>query len=196
MRAEERLETGSSTILKSPKAILTTNGSLHARLASKGEPVNRKKKFPGFSFNFTGIREATTNEGCTVRTEKGSMQCTGPVHLVMDTENKGADKMMGGLKFAPARGEVAVAGRDSTGRLLRASGDLLEIDSSTGMKVLSGRTVMLGDAYNTNIASGPGACIRTDADHNASLPGQKHTTNATRIREQMEKEKSKKQPKK
>lgn len=196
VRAEERLETGSSTILKSPKAILTTNGSLHARLASKGEPVNRKKKFPGFSFNFTGIREATTNEGCTVRTEKGSMQCTGPVHLVMDTENKGADKMMGGLKFATARGEVAVAGRDSTGRLLRASGDLLEIDSSTGMKVLSGRTVMLGDAYNTHIASGPGACIRIDADNNASIHGQKHTTNATRIREQMEKEKSKKQPKK
>ena len=196
VRAEERLETGSSTILKSPKAILTTNGSLHARLASKGEPVNRKKKFPGFSFNFTGIREATTNEGCTVRTEKGSMQCTGPVHLVMDTENKGADKMMGGLKFATARGEVAVAGRDSTGRLLRASGDLLEIDSATGMKVLSGQKVTLGDAYNTHIASGPGACIRIDADNNASIHGQKHTTNATRIREQLEKEKSKKQPKK
>lgn len=196
VRAEERLETGSSTVLKSPKAILTTNGSMHARLASKGEPVNRKKKFPGFSFNFTSIREATTNEGCTVRTEKGSMQCTGPVHLVMDTENKGADKMMGGLKFATARGEVAVAGRDSTGRLLRASGDLLEIDSATGMKVLSGRTVMLGDAYNTHIASGPGACIRIDADNNASIHGQKHTTAATRIREQMEKEKSKKQPKK
>lgn len=196
VRAEERLETGSSTVLKSPKAILTTNGSLHARLASKGEPVNRKKKFPGFSFNFTGIREATTNEGCTVRTEKGSMQCTGPVHLVMDTENKGADKMMGGLKFATARGEVAVAGRDSTGRLLRASGDLLEIDSATGMKVLSGQKVTLGDAYNTHIASGPGACIRIDADNNASIHGKKHTTNATRIREQMEKEKSKKQPKK
>lgn len=196
VRAEERLETGSSTVLKSPKAILTTNGSLHARLASNGKPENSKKKFPGFSFNFTGIREATTNEGCTVRTEKGSMQCMGPVHLVMDTENKGADKMMGGLKFATARGEVAVAGRDSTGRLLRASGDLLEIDSATGMKVLSGRTVMLGDAYNTHIASGPGACIRIDADNNASIHGQKHTTNATRIREQMEKEKSKKQPKK
>ena len=132
----------------------------------------------------------------TVRTEKGSMQCTGPVHLVMDTENKGADKMMGGLKFATARGEVAVAGRDSTGRLLRASGDLLEIDSATGMKVLSGQKVTLGDAYNTHIASGPGACIRIDADNNASIHGKKHTTNATRIREQMEKEKSKKQPKK
>ena len=197
VRAEERLETGSSTVLNSPTAVLTTRGILHARLASRGEPVDSsKKKFPGFSFNFTGIREATTNEGCTVRTEKGSMQCTGPVRLVMDSEDNGTKQMMGGLKSATARGDVAVAGCDNTGRLLRASGDLLEVDAATGMKVLSGRKVTLGDAYNTHIASGPGACIRIDADNNASIYGQKHATNATRIREQMDKEKSKNQPKK
>lgn len=196
IRAEDRLETGSETELKSPTAILTTNSSLHARLTTTGAPAPQKKKFPGFTFNYNGIREATTSDGCTVRTEKGSMQCTGPVHLVMDTENKGADKMMGGLKFATARGNVAVAGRDQTGRLLRASGDLLEIDAATGSKVLSGRRVTLGDAHNTHIASGPGACIRIDADNNASIHGQKHTTNATSIRQQINDNKTKNQPRK
>ena len=197
IRAEDRLETGSDTELKSPTAILTTNGSLHARLTTTGEPaMQKKKKFPGFSFNYNGIREATTNEGCSVRTEKGSMQCTGPVHLVMDTDNKGADKMMGGLKFATARGNVAVAGRDQTGRPLRATGDLLEVDAISGMKVLSGSRVTLGDIRNTHIASGPGACIRIDSNNNASIHGKKHTTNATRIRQQLNDNKTKTQPKK
>jgi hypothetical protein len=195
VRAEERLETGSSTVLKSPKAILTTNGSLHARLTTRENATTTRKKYPGFSFNYNGIREASTSHGCTVRTEKGSMQCTGPVSLVMDTDNKSADKMMGGLKYATASGRVAIAGRDNTGRALRATGDRLEIDSATGMKVLSGSQVSLGDANTTHFASGEGACIRIDARNNASIHGQRHTTHATNIRQQINDNKTKKQPK-
>ena len=197
VRAEDRLETGSATELHAPDGILTTNGSLHARLTTNGKPnTTGKRKFPGFSFNYNGISEATTSSGCTVRTEKGSMQCTGPVNLVMDTDGKPADKMMGGLKTATARGNVGVAGRDKTGRLFRATGDLLEVDAATGMKVLSGRKVTLGDANNTHIASGAGASIRIDRNNNVSIHGKQHATHATKLREQFEKNKSKNQPKK
>ncbi len=195
VRADNRLETGSSTVLNSPSGILTTNGSLHARLTTRENATSTRKKYPGFSFNYNGIREASTSNGCTVRTEKGSMQCTGPVSLVMDTDNKSADKMMGGLKYATASGQVAIAGRDNTGRALRATGDRLEIDSATGMKVLSGSQVSLGDANTTHFASGEGACIRIDARNNASIHGQRHTTHATNIRQQINDNKTKKQPK-
>jgi hypothetical protein len=113
----------------------------------------------------------------------------------MNTDNKSADKMMGGLKSATARGNVAIAGRDNTGRALRATGDLLEINTATGMKVLSGRQVTLGDANVTHFASGAGACIRIDAKNNASIHGEKHTTHATNIRQQINDNKTKKQPK-
>ena len=196
IRSANRLETGSSTVLNSPSGILTTNGSLHAVLTTKGEASTANKKYPGFSFNYDGISQASTNEGCTVRTEKGSMQCTGAVRLVMNTDNKSADKMMGGLKSATARGNVAIAGRDNTGRALRATGDLLEINTATGMKVLSGRQVTLGDANVTHFASGAGACIRIDAKNNASIHGEKHTTHATNIRQQINDNKNKNQQKK
>lgn len=190
-RAEDRLETGSATRIEAPTAILTTTGALHAILtSSKPEEEAPKGRFTTLRFNYDGIREARTHNGCTVRTESGSMQCTGPVHLVMDNTNKAADQMMGGLQTATARGKVAVAGKDSSGRLLRASGDLLEVNARTGMKVLSGQSVTLSDAYNTHTASGKGACIRIDTRNNASIHGAQHTTRATRIREQLNEQKN------
>ena len=185
VRAENRLETGSATRLQTDKAILTTTGPLQAYLvANESATAPAKGKFTGLRFNYTGIREASTESGCTVRTEKGSMQCTGPVRLLM-SEQKGKDKMLGGLVRATASGNVAVAGKDSTGRLFRATGDFLNVDNTTGMKVLSGSKVTLADANNTHTASGKGAAIRIDAGNNASITGEKHTTSATNIKQQI-----------
>lgn len=185
VRAENRLETGSATRLQTDKAILTTTGPLQAYLvADESATAPAKGKFTGLRFNYTGIREASTESGCTVRTEKGSMQCTGPVRLLM-SEQKGKDKMLGGLVRATASGNVAVAGKDNTGRLFRATGDFLDVDNTTGMKVLSGSKVTLADANNTHTASGKGAAIRIDAGNNASITGEKHTTSATNIKQQI-----------
>ena len=187
IRAENRLETGSSTKLKAPTAILTTTGSLSARLSGTGEPVATAPKtgFRSFRFNYNGIEEATTGQGCTLRTEEGSMQCTGPVRIVLDNKAKTGDSPMGSVKYATAAGDVALAGKDSEGRLLRATGDLLTIDSATGMKVLSGQRVTLGDAYNTHIITGKGAAIRIDAKNNVKIVGGSHKTHATKVREQL-----------
>ena len=183
VRAENRLETGSATRLQTDKAILTTNGPLHTYLVAD-ESATAKGKFTGLRFNYTGIREASTESGCTVRTEKGSMQCTGPVRLLMN-EQKGKDKMLGGLVRATASGNVAVAGKDNSGKLFRATGDFLNVDNTNGMKVLSGSKVTLADANNTHVASGKGAAIRIDASNNASITGEKHTTHATNIKQQI-----------
>lgn len=194
VRAEDRLQTGSSTRIYSDTGILTTNGPLSARLVArdKARPAAKKGGFPSLRFNYTGIDEATTDSGCTVQTEKGSMQCTGAVRLVMDTEGKGADKMLGGLKYAVARGNVMLAGKDKTGRLVRATGDKLTVNAATGMKILSGREVTLADINNTHKASGAGAAISIDADNNATITGAEHTTYATNIHEQINNQKNQK----
>ena len=59
------------------------------------------------------------------------------------------------------------------------------IDSATGMKVLSGQRVTLGDAYNTHIITGKGAAIRIDAKNNVKIVGGSHKTHATKVREQL-----------
>lgn len=198
IRAEDRLETGSSTELHAPTAILTTNANLSAKLSSKNKadkaPATVKSGFARFQFDYDGIEEATTNEGCTLRTEQGSMQCTGPVHIVMDAADKKAAEM-GGMKHATATGNVAIAGKDSSGRLLRATGDKLEIDSATGMKILSGRRVTVGDADNTHIITGDGAAIRIDAKNNVKIEGGQHKTHASNVRQQLDSPNNKKKKK-
>ena len=83
---------------------------------------------------------------------------------------------------------VAVAGKDNTGRLLRATGDMLTIDAATGNKVLTGQRVTLGDAHNTHIITGKDAGIHIDARNNIKITGSKHTTHATKVREQLNKQ--------
>lgn len=199
IRAEDRLETGSSTELHAPTVILTTNSSLSAKLASSGkerkEPTPGKKGFGRFQFDYTGIQEATTDSGCTLRTEQGSMQCTGPVHIVMEPEGAGKSAAMGGMKYATAAGNVAIAGKDSSGRLMRATGDHLKIDSSTGLKVLSGKRVTLSDANNTHIITGKGAAISIDARNNVKITGSSHKTHASNVRQQLDTPQNKKSKK-
>lgn len=199
IRAEDRLETGSSTELHAPTAILTTNSSLSAKLASSGkvakEPTPGKQGFGRFQFDYTGIQEATTDAGCTLRTEQGSMQCTGPVHIVMEPDGTGKDSEMGGMKYTTATGNVAIAGKDSSGRLMKATGDHLKIDSATGMKVLSGKRVTLSDANNTHIITGKGAAVSIDAKNNVKITGSSHKTHATNVRQQLDNPKNKKSKK-
>lgn len=199
IRAEDRLETGSSTELHAPTVILTTNSSLSAKLASSGkerkEPTPGKKGFGRFQFDYTGIQEATTDSGCTLRTEQGSMQCTGPVHIVMEPEGAGKSAAMGGMKYATAAGNVAIAGKDSSGRLMRATGDHLKIDSSTGLKVLSGKRVTLSDANNTHIITGKGAAISIDSRNNVKITGSSHKTHASNVRQQLDTPQNKKSKK-
>ncbi len=194
VRAEDRLETGSATRLQSESGILTTNGPMSAKLVSKDKrpPSTKKKGLAGLRFNYTGIKEATTNSGCTVQTDTGSMQNSGAVRLLMDTEQKGTDKMLGSIKYATAYGNVAVAGKDKSGRLLRATGDKLTVDAKTGKKILSGKEVFLEDLHNTHKASGKGAAIIIDADNNATITGEEHTSYATEIRKQLNEQKKQK----
>lgn len=186
VRAEDRLETGSATELNAPTAILTTTGSLSAILSTTGEPARTDKKgLASLSFHYNGIRRATTQQGCTLRTEQGSMQCTGPVVLEMGNTSQKDAQGMSGLKYATASGNVSIAGKDNTGRLLRATGDQLSIDAATGMKTLTGKRVTVGDARNTHIITGKDAGIRIDARNNVTISGGSHTTHATKVREQL-----------
>ena len=188
IRAEDKLETGSSAEIHTPSAILTTNGPLKAILATSDEAPARQDKQAGgagFRFNYNGIKEASTDSGCTLRTAQGSMQCKGPVRISMEPDSRSQDSALGNMKYATAAGDVAIAGKDNTGRLIRATGDLLTIDGATGMKVLSGNRVTVGDAHNTHIITGKGAAIRIDAENNVQISGSKHKTHATNVREQL-----------
>ncbi len=196
VRAEGRLETGSATELHAPTVILTTTGSMTATLATTDSPAKANKKgLAGLSFNYSGIREASTLQGCTLRTEQGSMQCTGPVQLVMADPSQQKDSDMAGLKHATAAGNVSIAGKDNSGRLLRATGDLLTIDAATGMKVLTGHRVTVGDAQNTHIITGADAAIRIDGQNNVTISGSNHTTHATNVRDQLNSTNNKKNQK-
>lgn len=194
-RATAMLETGSETDFRTPHAIVTTRGPLTAHLAEEqpaAKPAEGATKapesgrWPQHRFNYIGIDSARTEQGGTVQTAKGSMQCTGPIALTLDPKAK--DGQMAGLKTARATGNVAVAGRDTTGRIIRATGDVLTMDAATGIKRLTGGRVTLADEYNTHTATGSGAAVIIDAKNNARITGSKQTTTATHIREQVNKQ--------
>lgn len=186
IRAENKLETEGAAEFRAAEGILTTKGPLRALLTTAETAETGK----GFRLPYTGIREASTELGGTVQTTKGSLQCSGPIRVTMDST--AADNKMGGLQTASAEGNVAIAGKDSTGRLIRATGDRLTLDAATGEKVLSGSRVTLSDGNNTHTAAGGNAAVRIDARNNATIRGAAHTTTVNRIREQMEQQQQKK----
>lgn len=209
VRETDTLETGSGADFTSDEARVHTNGPLFAHLvredepqpapAAENAPASPAPKFAAMRFRYKGIESARTEQGGTVQSTKGSMQCSGLMTLTLDPDAK-ADKpakggkedkglKMAGLKTARATGNVAVAGKDSSGRLIRATGDVLTFDAATGMKVLTGSRVTLADKYNTHIASGAGAAVRIDEKNNARITGAKHSTTATHLQEQMNKQK-------
>lgn len=187
-RDENRVETGSSVKLTSPSAILTTNGPLQAILMPDPNAKPPTGRYPQHSFNYIGVKTADTADGGSVRTAKGSMQCTGPIHLEMEPTST-RDSEYAGVRRATAAGNVKLLTKSSDNRLLHATGDLLTVNTSTGMKTLTGRKVTLGDENNTHIVSGKGAAVYVDASNNARISGEKHTTVATKLNEQTEKQK-------
>lgn len=187
LRAENKLETDGATEIRAEQGILVTKGPLYALLtAAEGasaEPVSGKK---GFHLPYTGIREASTDHGGSVQTVQGSMQCTGHMRVTMDDTANGKASKMGRLKTATAEGNVAIAGKDSTGRIIHATGDRLSFDATTGEKVLTGSRVTLSDGRNTHTASGGNASVRIDARNNAAIRGSAHSTTVNGIHEQIE----------
>lgn len=184
LRAQNRLETDGAAEFRAEEGVLVTNDSLYALLVPDDEAAAQEGSM--LRFPYKGIREAATDKGGSVQTTKGSMQCEGPIRVTMDSES--ADAKMGGLRTVSAEGKVMLAGKDPSGRLIRATGDRLTLDAESGMKVLSGARVTLEDAYNTHTAGGPNAAVRIDAKNSATITGATHSTTVKRIREQIDKQ--------
>lgn len=191
IRETGQLKMGPGSRMTSESGILTSRGELYLTLAPG--PANKNKplleRYPHLVFNYDGLRKADTANGGTVQTAKASIQCTGPIHVDMLPDSPSGHEL-GGIRTATAQGNVAIAGKDNTGRLMRAFGDRLTIDGASGQKVLTGNSVILQDAYNTHTASGKGAKVVVDKKNNARISGEKHNTAATKIHEQMEKNKN------
>lgn len=188
-RAENRIESGSGVSITSPSAIITTNGIFSAILQpSDNTEETSSHAFARHSFNYEGVKSAETAEGGTVRTEKGSMQCTGYIHVTMNP-TAGPEHEMGGVQQAIANGNVMLLTKDSTNRMIRAKGDRLTVNGNTGMKSLTGREVILENEYDRHIVSGKGAAVHVDRKNNVRISGEKHETQVTRLNEQATKHK-------
>ena len=186
-----RLTTGSATRMQSPQGSLSANGPVTAVLKQgPAKPARRDARFAQLNYRFEGLESASTAQGGSIRTPQGSMQCTGKIEVAFAEQpaprrgRRGEENALGALKFARAEGSVALAGKDSTGRVMRATGDVLTLDAATGMKTLTGGTVSLSDRYNTHTATGH-AAITIDARNNVRISGATQRTTATGIHEQI-----------
>lgn len=190
-REQAILTLGENSRINSPEGILTARAPLTAELTT-GEGASRAPAaYPQLSYNFTGLHRATTPGGGTVRTTQASLQCEGEMALELIPGADVKDNPRKNLRTASARNRVSVAGKDSTGRLIRATGDRLDFEPSTGNFYLRGSSVSLVDKYNTHTATGAGACVTIDPHNNVHITGRHHTTTANRIPEQMEHNKKK-----
>ncbi len=186
-REPRSLSLGPGTRLQSPDGIVTTNGSMQAVLAPSTKPAKPlSPRFPHLTYDFSGLDSAETFEGGTIRTAQGSLQCTQHLSILMMPQGDAAASALGGVRSAIASGRVFIAAMDASGRVMRASGDRLEIDGISGEKKLTGSRVVLEDARNRHEAAGEGAAVRIDARNNARITGARHTTSATGIRSQVE----------
>lgn len=186
------LKLGPKSRMVADNGILSANGELELALypgpAEKNRPI--MERYPHLVFNYAGLKQADTANGGTLQAKQGSMECSGAIHVEMLPENAaGGD--LGSVRLATAEGNVAIAGKDSTGRMMRAMGDRLSVDGATGNKILSGDKVTLQDANNTHIASGAGARVVLDKKNNVRISGAKQSTSATRIKNQIEKNQNK-----
>lgn len=191
-RADGQILVGPHSRISSPQGILTANGTL-TLLLHPGEPEQARPilpRFPHLIYNFDGLSQASTPQGGTLRTAQASMQCSGPITVHMNPNPPAqASSPISAILHASAQENVALAGKDSMGRIISASGDKLTINGTTGEKRLTGRQVSLADAYNTHTASGPSAQVVIDQHNNARISGSRQTTTATRIPDQIEQNK-------
>lgn len=196
-RAESLLTLGPESRICSPSGLLTARAPLRAFLA-EGEPPATPPahagKYPQLSYNYSGLRRVETPGGGTVRTPQASLECEGSISLELKTgaQLQGGADARSAIRHAAARGNVQVAGRDADGRLMRAVGDRLDFEPSTGNFCLRGRSVTLVDAYNSHTATGRGACITIDPENNVQIDGENHVTTASQLQQQIDKEKNSK----
>lgn len=193
-REKGEISIGPNSRITSPDGILTSNGPLTATLHRAADELARPilPNFPHLVYNYDGLEKASTNQGGTIRTEQASMQCSGPITVVMNpTPAKKDSSPTAAIHHASASGNVALAGKDSAGRIIKATGDTLSLNGATGEKRLTGNKVTLADAYNTHTAYGPGAGVIIDKKNNARITGSRHTTTATRIHDQINQQKKK-----
>lgn len=193
-REKGEISLGPNSRITSADGILTANGpltaTLHRATAEHARPI--LPNFPHLVYNYDGLEKASTSQGGTIRTEQASMQCSGPITVVMNpTPSEKDSSPTASIRHASASGHVALAGKDSAGRIIKATGDTLSLDGATGEKRLSGNKVTLADAYNTHTAFGPGAGVIIDKKNNARITGSRHTTTATRIHDQINQQKKK-----
>ena len=194
VRETGKLELGAGARVDAPQGRLTANGPLYVTLRKGAEEKARPilPQFPHLVYNFDGLQQADTEQGGTVQSAQAAMRCTGKIHVAMsnDVQDKSP---IAGLEMATAEGDVAVTGKDSSGRMLTAYGDKLSINGKTGEKRLSGQKVVLQDKDNTHTASGANAAVIIDKNNNVRVTGAKQSTSATNLRKQIEKQqKSKK----
>ncbi len=195
-REPRSLSVGSGTRIQSPDGIVTTNGPLQAVLAASGKPVKPlSPRFPHLTYDFSGLESAETFEGATIRTAQGSLQCAQHLSILMLPPGSSEKSALGGIRSAIATGNVLIAAKDDSGRVMRAAGSRLEVDGLSGEKKLTGPKVVLEDARNRHEASGEGAAVRIDARNNARITGARHSTSATGIRGQVEENDQKKSSK-
>lgn len=195
LREEAKLTLGPQSEIHAPQGILTARGDMEALLLT-GPPEEAKPvhpRFPKLVYNIAGLRHAQTQQGGTLRSSQASMQCEGPISLTMKDEPGETNvSPLAQIQEASALDRVAIAGKDSTGRLVRATGERLDYSDKTRLLRLSGQRVTLADAHNTHTASGPNACVTVDEKRVTRIMGARHETSATRIHEQMEQQKQKK----
>lgn len=187
-REAGKIHLGPRAQMRADSGRLSANGELELSLYPGPEEEDSPvmARYPQLVFNYAGLRMADTSRGGTVQTPQGSMQCTGPIHVELLPPDAHQDNGTAGIRVATAEGNVAIAGRDSSGRMLRATGDRLSIDGATGTKTLSGDRVTLQDARNTHIASGGGARVVVDRNNNVRISGARQSTSATRVRDQID----------
>lgn len=191
-RAQATLTLGEHSRISSPDGIMTAKGPLTAELAIDEAPRRTPKKYPHLSYNYSGLHRATTPSGGTLRTTQVSMQFDGSMELEMkDNRPVSTASARDSIRTASARKRVILAGKDAGGRLVRASGDRLDFDSASGNFYLRGSTVTLADQYNTHTASGAGACVTIDPKNNIRITGERQSTTAHHIHDQMDRYKNK-----
>lgn len=148
-------------------------------------------RYPHLNYAYSGLKRLRTEQGGTARTAQASMECGGLIDISLLPESRREkNAVMGPIEKALLCDRVSILAKDSSGRLLRASGDRMEADAATGEKVITGRRVTLSDENNTHIASGAGAAVRIDRNNNARITGQHQSTTATNIRRQTEQTKT------
>lgn len=214
-RADDRITTGPGVYLESPQGRFTANGPVELELdpapakadapqdTDPAEPnkdntpapsaLRQQEAFARLTFDYVGLRRLHTDQGGTARTPDISLQCSGLIDVTLvPYGSKAADPSVAPVDKATLCGDVAILYRDASKRLVRATGDRLEINAATGEKVLSGRRVTLSDSNNIHISEGTGAAVRIDRRNNARITGSRQSTTATNIHSQTEQSDTKK----